>query len=275
MEIEQLAVERPEALARVAVDPNVGIDAGQGRTRSSPRRASTTETGAKIVPRPAEALGRLSGTRTRRSSRSTRSSRPPTATSSRSTARSRSTRTPTSATPTTRRSRTPPRPTRSRRRPRRRASTTSSSTATSASSATAPGWSCRPSTSSRMPGRSAGGAEAGELPRHRWRRLGRGHGRRACTSSSVTRRSQSVFVNVFGGITACDAVANGIVGALDTLGDEATKPLVVRLDGNNVEEGRRILAERQPPARDHRRDHGRRGPQGRRARRRANVREGT
>ncbi|HET7475140.1 MAG TPA: ADP-forming succinate--CoA ligase subunit beta [Dermatophilaceae bacterium] len=54
---------------------------------------------------------------------------------------------------------------------------------------------------------------------------------------------KSVFVNVFGGITACDAVANGIVGALKTLGDEATKPLVVRLDGNNVEEGRRILAE--------------------------------
>jgi len=58
---------------------------------------------------------------------------------------------------------------------------------------------------------------------------------------------KSVFVNVFGGITACDAVANGIVGALKTLGDEATKPLVVRLDGNNVEEGRRILAEANHP----------------------------
>ncbi|WP_040338490.1 ADP-forming succinate--CoA ligase subunit beta [Candidatus Blastococcus massiliensis] len=54
---------------------------------------------------------------------------------------------------------------------------------------------------------------------------------------------KSVFVNVFGGITSCDAVANGIVSALEILGDEATKPLVVRLDGNNVEEGRRILAE--------------------------------
>ncbi len=51
----------------------------------------------------------------------------------------------------------------------------------------------------------------------------------------------AVFVNVFGGITACDAVANGIVTALGMLGDHATKPLVVRLDGNNVEEGRRIL----------------------------------
>lgn len=54
---------------------------------------------------------------------------------------------------------------------------------------------------------------------------------------------KSVFVNVFGGITACDAVANGIVGALNTLGASATKPLVVRLDGNNVNEGRRILAD--------------------------------
>ncbi|MGY1721815.1 ADP-forming succinate--CoA ligase subunit beta [Blastococcus sp. SYSU DS0533] len=58
---------------------------------------------------------------------------------------------------------------------------------------------------------------------------------------------KSVFVNVFGGITACDAVANGIVSALSILGDEATKPLVVRLDGNNVEEGRRILAEANHP----------------------------
>jgi len=52
---------------------------------------------------------------------------------------------------------------------------------------------------------------------------------------------KSVFVNVFGGITSCDAVANGIVGALELLGDTATKPLVVRLDGNAVDEGRAIL----------------------------------
>ena len=58
---------------------------------------------------------------------------------------------------------------------------------------------------------------------------------------------KSVFVNVFGGITACDAVANGIVEALEKLGDEANKPLVVRLDGNNVEEGRRILTEANHP----------------------------
>jgi succinyl-CoA synthetase beta subunit len=57
----------------------------------------------------------------------------------------------------------------------------------------------------------------------------------------------SVFVNVFGGITACDAVANGIVGALEVLGDTATKPLVVRLDGNKVEEGRAILEQAAHP----------------------------
>ena len=58
---------------------------------------------------------------------------------------------------------------------------------------------------------------------------------------------KSVFVNVFGGITACDEVANGIKGALEILGDEATKPLVVRLDGNNVEKGRAILDELNHP----------------------------
>jgi succinyl-CoA synthetase beta subunit len=58
---------------------------------------------------------------------------------------------------------------------------------------------------------------------------------------------KSVFVNVFGGITSCDAVANGIKGALELLGDNATKPLVVRLDGNNVDEGRAILDELDHP----------------------------
>ncbi|WP_439380200.1 ADP-forming succinate--CoA ligase subunit beta [Amycolatopsis lexingtonensis] len=60
-------------------------------------------------------------------------------------------------------------------------------------------------------------------------------------------RVRSVFVNVFGGITACDAVATGIVRSLEVLGSRATKPLVVRLDGNNVTEGRRILAEAAHP----------------------------
>ena len=57
---------------------------------------------------------------------------------------------------------------------------------------------------------------------------------------------RSVLVNVFGGITACDAVANGIVHALQLLesrGETLTKPLVVRLDGNNAAEGRQILTD--------------------------------
>lgn len=59
---------------------------------------------------------------------------------------------------------------------------------------------------------------------------------------------RAVFVNVFGGITACDQVATGIVQALDLLGGDAVaKPLVVRLDGNNVAEGRRILVEAAHP----------------------------
>lgn len=58
---------------------------------------------------------------------------------------------------------------------------------------------------------------------------------------------KAVFVNVFGGITACDQVAKGIVGALAELGSAANKPLVVRLDGNNVAEGRRILEEAAHP----------------------------
>ena len=76
---------------------------------------------------------------------------------------------------------------------------------------------------------------------------------------------KSVFVNVFGGITACDEVANGIKGALEILGDEATKPLVVRLDGNNVDAGRADPDRAGPPAGHPGRHDGRRGRQGRRA----------
>lgn len=56
-----------------------------------------------------------------------------------------------------------------------------------------------------------------------------------------------VFVNVFGGITACNDVANGIVHALEMLGDEARLPIVVRLDGNSVEVGKAILSEANHP----------------------------
>ncbi|MFG1943749.1 ADP-forming succinate--CoA ligase subunit beta [Nonomuraea sp. NPDC048826] len=60
---------------------------------------------------------------------------------------------------------------------------------------------------------------------------------------------RSVLVNVFGGITACDAVANGIVTALELLGERGhARPIVVRLDGNNAEAGRRILSAAGHPA---------------------------
>jgi len=61
---------------------------------------------------------------------------------------------------------------------------------------------------------------------------------------------KSVFVNIFGGITACDEVARGILGALQTLadrGEAVTKPLVARIDGNNAEAGRQILADANHP----------------------------
>ena len=80
---------------------------------------------------------------------------------------------------------------------------------------------------------------------------------------------KSVFVNVFGGITACDAVANGIVSAFELLesrGEAVTRPLVVRLDGNNAELGRQILADAGAARRRAGGHHGRRGQPGRRAR---------
>lgn len=58
---------------------------------------------------------------------------------------------------------------------------------------------------------------------------------------------KSVFINVFGGITACDQVALGIVSALEKIGDRAAKPIVVRLDGNAVEEGREVLRRAKHP----------------------------
>lgn len=58
---------------------------------------------------------------------------------------------------------------------------------------------------------------------------------------------RSCLVNVFGGITACDQVAKGIIGALELLGENATKSIVVRLDGNKVVEGREILAKANHP----------------------------
>jgi succinyl-CoA synthetase beta subunit len=61
------------------------------------------------------------------------------------------------------------------------------------------------------------------------------------------RKVKSVMVNIFGGITRCDEVARGILGAIEKLGDKALKPIVVRLDGTNAEEGRALLTQAAHP----------------------------
>ena len=86
---------------------------------------------------------------------------------------------------------------------------------------------------------------------------------------------RSVLVNVFGGITSCDAVANGIVSAIGMLsagGEQVNRPIVVRLDGNNAAEGRRILEEAEIRSGRAGRDHGRRGAARRRAGRNGSMR---
>ena len=138
------------------------------------------------------------------------------------------------------------RPTRSRPPPRRRTSTTSSSTAQVGIIGNGAGLVMTTLDVVAYAGEKHGGVKPANF-------LDIGGGANAQVMADGLHiilgdeQVKSVFVNVFGGITACDEVANGIVGALDLLGDEATKPLVVRLDGNNVEEGRRILNERNHP----------------------------
>ena len=118
--------------------------------------------------------------------------------------------------------------------------------ARSASSATARAWSCRTLDVVAYAGEKHGGVKPANF-------LDIGGGANAQVMADGLdvilndEQVKSVFVNVFGGITACDEVANGIKGALEILGDAATKPLVVRLDGNNVDEGRRILDELDHP----------------------------
>ena len=140
MEIEQLAVERPEALARIPVDPLVGIDAAKAA-----EIVDAAGFAAEVARRDRRACCRRSASVFEAEDATLVEVNPLVKTGSRrrsspSTARSRWTRTPPSGTPSTRRWPTSPRRTRWRQRPRPRASTTSSSTARSASSATAPGW---------------------------------------------------------------------------------------------------------------------------------------
>ena len=95
-------------------------------------------------------------------------------------------------------------------------------------------------------GEEFGGVQARELPRHRRRRVSAEVMANGLEIILGDPQVKSVFVNVFGGITACDAVANGIVQAFELLeqrGDAVDKPLVVRLDGNNADLGRAILDE--------------------------------
>ena len=266
MEIEQLAVERPEALARVAVDPNTGIDAAKAQRDRRRRRLRRRRQG-RDRRRPAEAVDRLP-----RRGRDARRGQPARQD------RGRRHRRPRRQGDARRERRLPPRRprgprghgrtrTRSRPPPRRRTSTTSSSTAPSASSATAPGLVMSTLDVVAYAGEQFGGQKPANF-------LDIGGGASAEVMANGLHiilsdpQVKSVFVNVFGGITSCDAVANGIVGALDALGDEEDRPLVVRLDGNNVEEGRRILQERNHPLRDDRADDGRRRAPRRRARRR-------
>ena len=120
----------------------------------------------------------------------------------------------------------------------RRASPTSSSTARSGSSGTAPGSRWRPSTSSSSraasPRTSATSAAAGDAQGV------------VDALEVITRDAQvrSIFFNIFGGITRCDEVARGILTALEQI--EIALPIVVRLDGTNAEEGRRMLADAAP-----------------------------
>ena len=153
MEIEQLAVERPDALAKVPVDAGEGVDEAKAREIATaakfpdgPDRAGRGRPGQAVADlrrrgrdagrgQPARPGRRRQRRRARRQGHARRERRLPPA-------RQR------------RRSRTPRRPIRSSRRPRRSTSTTSSSTARSGSSATAPAWSCRRWTSSPTPARS-------------------------------------------------------------------------------------------------------------------------
>ena len=159
------------------------------------------------------------------------------------------------------------------RPPRRRTSTTSSSTARSASSATAPAWSCRTLDVVAYAGEEFGGVKpanfldigGGASRRGDGQRPG-DHPRRPAGQVASSSTSSAASPPATRSPTASSARSTPSA-------TRRTKPLVVRLDGNNAEEGRRILAEAQPPARDHRGHHGRRGPQGRRAGRGREVRD--
>ena len=241
MDIEQLAVERPDALAKVAVDPRTGIDqakadeivaaAGfdaehrpQGRRGAADAVDRLPQRGRHA--RRGEPAGPHRGRRDRRARRQGHARR------------ERGLPAPGAR----RRSRTPPRRTRSR--PRAKEEDLNYVKLDGEVGIIGNGAGLVMSTLDVVA--YAGEAHGGVKPAN-FLDIGGGASAEIMAAGLdiilTDPQVKSVFVNVFGGITACDAVANGIVAALEILGDEASKPLVVRLDGNNVLEGRRILAE--------------------------------
>ena len=219
MEIEQLAVERPEALAKVPVDALDRRRRGQGRARSLTAAKFPAEVIDDRSPTSWSSCGRPSSAAGRHAGRG-QPAGPKVRDGDGSVARARR----------------QGHPGRQRRLPARRA-TPSSPTPPPADPLEAEGQGEGPQLRQarrrgrhhrqrRRPGdvdprrrrlRRRGGTAGvtpGQLPRHRRRRLGRGDGQRAGHHPDRPVRHESVFVNVFGGITSCDAVANGIVAAL-------------------------------------------------------------
>ena len=151
--------------------------------------------------------------------------------------------------------------------PRPSTSTTSSSTARSASSATEPGL-----VMSTLDVVAYAGEEFGGVRPANFLDIGGGASAEVMANGLDIVLSdpsvRAVLVNVFGGITSCDAVANGIVSAIGILaerGEAVSHPIVVRLDGNNAAEGRRILTEAGNAVVEQVDDDGRRGAARRRA----------
>ena len=215
MEIEQLAVERPEALARVAVDPIVGIDAAKaaeivaaaGFAPTSPTRSPTCSEAVDGLPRGGRDAGRgqpAGPDRGRRDHRARRQGHPRRQ-------RGLPPRGPRGARGQRRR------PTRSRPRPRRTTSTTSSSTARSGIIGNGAGLVMSTLDVVALAGKRHGGVKPANF-------LDIGGGASAEVMADGLDvilgdpQVTAVFVNVFGGITACVAVANGIVAALEMLG---------------------------------------------------------
>ncbi len=267
MDIEQLAVERPEALARVAVDPNVGIDDAKAREiveAGGLRRPTTADADRAACSRP---CGPSTATRTPRSSRSTRSCKTAdgeiVALDGKVTLDENA----------------------GFRHPEHEALEDNAETDPLELAAKEKDLNyVKLDGSVGIIGNGAGlvmstldvvayaGEEFGGQKPANFLDIGGGASAEVMADGLDIILSdpqvKSVFVNVFGGITACDAVANGIVGALDALGDEEDRPARRAPRRQQRRGGPAHPRRAQPPPRHHRGHHGRRRPQGRRAGRR-------